>query len=200
MRHGGATRQTEIEANALTRARIKFVARRWRLFDGTASPVAADALRGLLGQPPMASGVLWHTIQVLLRDTPVCGVTSISPRRCSRSPSKAVCSTLTATLHCPRWPWPSTGRSVHHQDAHRLEPGTWRAQLEPGAIRAGANEVTVFLVSRDGRHLQLAYPTGQRPPSLVLASDTASTFWSVRATERAVLAAERLRAVPMDRT
>jgi hypothetical protein len=63
-----------------------------------------------------------------------------------------------------------------------LQPGTWSAQLEPGALRAGQNDVRVFLVSESGARLQLAYPAGLRPPAVNLAAESAVRYWSVRQT------------------
>jgi hypothetical protein len=63
-----------------------------------------------------------------------------------------------------------------------LAPGTWSAQLEPGTLRAGRNDVQVFLASNGGAQLELAYPPGLRPPALNLASETAGRFWSIRQT------------------
>jgi arylsulfatase A-like enzyme len=182
IRHMGAARQVQIAADTLAQGRMKAVARRWALFEGTASPVPAGAPRGLLGLPPPADTVTTTggTLQVLLRDPQLLRNVDISAPllplalqgrvldREGRPGSSVLAIAVNGTI-----------RAVT-RTLDRLEPGTWSAQLEPGVLRDGPNDVQVFLVGPDGSQLQLAYPAGLRPPALDLASDTAAKFWSVR--------------------
>jgi hypothetical protein len=183
VRHIGATREMQIATDALAAAQIQSVERRWRLFDGTVAPVPAGAPRSLLGAPPaMTSGVAAPPMQVLLRDphllrnvdlsAPVLPL-ALEGRLLDRE-GRPASSMLAIAVN-------GTVRAVT-RTLDRLEPGTWRAQLEPGVLRAGRNDVKVFVLSNDGEHLQLAYPATQRPSALDLGSERAATFWSVRQT------------------
>ena len=184
VRHLGSARQMYVEADALARARMESVARRWSLFEGSVSPVPSGAPRALLGQPaPAVRGdPVGAPMEVLLRDPQALQHVDVSAPvlplrlegRLLDRQGRPASSTLAVAVN-------GTIRAVT-RTLDRLEPGTWSAQLEPGALRAGSNDVKVFLISGDGTQLQLAYPGGPRPPTLDLASDTAATFWSVRQT------------------
>jgi arylsulfatase A-like enzyme len=183
IRHLGAVRELDFDADRLARARMESVARRWHLFEGSVSPVPDGAPRGLLGQPvPASVGDAVHTpIRVLLRDPQRLRNVDLSAPvlplnlegRVEDRDGRPAASTLAIAVG---------GRiRAITRTLDRLAPGTWSAQLEPGALRAGANDITIFLVSPEGQ-LQLAYAGGPPPATLDLASDTAARFWSVRQT------------------
>jgi hypothetical protein len=184
IRHMGAVRQLAIDADELARARMGSVARRWELFDGSLSPVPAGAPRGLLGSraPTTAGDPVGGPMQVLLRDPQLLRQVDLSAPvlplalegRLLDREGRPASSTLAVAVN-------GHIRAIT-RTLDRLDPGTWSALLEPGALRAGANDIKVFLVSPDGTQLQLAYAAGPRPPTLDLASDTAARFWSVRQT------------------
>jgi hypothetical protein len=184
IRHSGATREMQFPADELARARMASVVRRWSLFDGTASPVPPGAPRRLLGQPaPADAGSQGPgAMQALIRDPELLRSVDFSAPmlplriegRLLDGDGRPGSSTLAVAVN-------GTIRAVT-RTLDGLMPGRWSAQLEPGALRERANDVQVFLVSSDGARLQLAYPVGLRPPSLDLASGTATEFWSVRQT------------------
>ena len=182
--HMGATREMAFDAEWLARARMASVTRRWHLFEGSVSPVPSGAARRLLGLPSPATGgdAAQEPMQVLLRDPQLLRTVDLSApvlplaldgRLVDRDGQPAASMLAIAVNGQIR----ALTRTLD-----RLAPGTWSAQLEPGALRAGSNDIRIFLVSRDGGQLQLAYAAGPRPPTVDLASDTAARFWSVRQT------------------
>jgi hypothetical protein len=184
IRHLGAVRELRFDADTVARARMESVVRRWHLFAGSVSPVPAGASRTLLGVPaPVTAGdAAREPMQALLRDpqrlrnvdlsAPVLplGLDGQLVDRDGRPASSTLAIAVNGRI-----------RAIT-RTLDRLAPGTWSAQLEPGALRAGANEITMFVVSPNGGQLQLAYAGGHRPPTLDVASDTAARFWSVRQT------------------
>jgi hypothetical protein len=183
IRHQGGTRQMEIDADALARARTESIARRWALFGDGVSAVPPGVPRGLLGQrAPPDFGARESPVQVLLGDAQLLhDVDLAAPLLPLRLEGRAIdrhgipaSATLAIAVN-------GTIRAVT-RTLDRLEPGTWSAQLEPGALGAGRNDVRIFLVSENGARLQLAYPMGLRPPAVNLASTSAARFWSVRQT------------------
>ena len=184
MRHMGAAREMKFDAGRLARARMESVARRWELFDGSVSPVPSGAPRGLLGlpAPATAADAVKGPMQVLLRDPQLLRNVDLSAPvlplalegRLLDQEGRPASSMLAVAVN-------GHIRAIT-RTLDRLAPGTWSAQLEPGALQAGANDIKLFLVSPDGTQLQLAYAAGPRPPTLDLASDMAARFWSVRQT------------------
>ncbi len=181
-RHMGGAREMAIESAALASGRMESVARRWSLFEGSVSPVPSGAARVLLGRPVPAASAdpVGAPLEVLLRDRRALQHVDVSASvlplrlegRLRDREGRPASSTLAVAVN-------GTIRAVT-RTLDRLEPGTWTAQLEPGDLRDGSNDIKVFLVSGDGTQLTLVYPVGLRPPSLNLASETAATYWSVR--------------------
>jgi Sulfatase len=184
IRHAGGARQMEVESGALERARMEALARRWRLFDASRSPVPAGMPRGLLGQPvpANAAGPARSPVKVLLREPELLQRVDLAAPmlplglqgRVVDGDGEPAAATLAVAVN-------GTIRAVT-RTLDTLAPGTWSAQLEPGTLRAGRNDVQVFLASNGGAQLELAYPPGLRPPALNLASETAGRFWSIRQT------------------
>jgi Sulfatase len=184
IRHAGGTRQMEVDSGALERARMEAVRRRWRLFDGSRSPVPAGMPRDLIGQPVPADavGAARSAVKVLLREPEL--LQQVNPTapmlplglegRVVDRDGKPAPATLAVAVN-------GTIRALT-RTLDSLAPGTWSAQLEPGTLRAGRNDVQVFLASNGGAQLELAYPPGLRPPALNLASESAGRFWSIRQT------------------
>jgi hypothetical protein len=182
IRYAGGARQMELDSAALERARMEAVARRWRMFDGTRSPVPPGMPRGLLGQstPADAAGPARSPLKVLLRDSELLQRVDLTgpmlplglEGRVVDGDGHPSSATLAVAVN-------GTIRALT-RTLDTLAPGTWSAQLEPGALRAGRNDVQVFLASNGGAQLHLAYPPGPRPPALNLASETAGRFWSIR--------------------
>jgi sulfatase-like protein len=184
IRHAGGTRQMEVDISALERARIEAVARRWGLFDGSRSPVPAGMPRVLIGRPVPAdaAGPARSSVKVLLREPELLRQVDLTAPmlplglegRVVNGAGEPAAATLAVAVN-------GTIRALT-RTLDTLAPGTWSAQLEPGTLRAGHNDVQVFLASNGGAQLELAYPPGLRPPALNLASESAGRFWSIRQT------------------
>ena len=184
IRHAGGTRQMEVDSSAVERARMEAVARRWRLFDDSRSPVPAGMPRVLIGQPVPAdaAGPARSPVKVLLREPELLQQVDLTAPvlplglegRVMDRDGEPASATLAVAVN-------GTIRALT-RTLDTLAPGTWSAQLEPGTLRAGRNDVQVFLASNGGMQLELAYPSGLRPPALNLASESAGRFWSIRQT------------------
>lgn len=184
IRHSGATREWQIETADLAAGRTEAIARRWRLFGATGtSPVPPGMSRDLLGRPaPAAGAVTAAPVQVLLEQPQRFRHVDLSAPvlplhlagRVLDAEGRPRAATLAVAVN-------GTIRAVTRtlEGLHATYPGTFGAFLEAGTLRAGRNDLQVFVVSNDGGELQLASSSGDRPETLDLASNAAADFWSV---------------------
>jgi hypothetical protein len=183
MHHTGATKSMELDAAWMAGERDKAVARKVSLF-GEDSGWRAPALgsRALLGRRvadlEVHDGAMMALVdspqkfREVALDAPDLPVT-ISGRLRDAEGRPASGELAVAVGHRIV----ALTRTFHPDDAPR---DSWRAFIDPAALRAGRNTVEIFVVPAEpGRPLARAFSSGQRPDTLNLASRGASDYFEV---------------------
>jgi hypothetical protein len=183
MHHTGATKSMELDASWLAGERDKAVARKESLFGASGSwrapaPGSRDLLGRLVADVEVADGDVMALVDSPQRFRAVALDGAELPvtisgrlrdgegRPASGELAVAVGGRIVAMT-----------RTFDSADAPR---DSWRAFLDPAALRNGRNTVEVFVVSQTpGRALTRAFSTGQRPDTLNLASRGAADYFEV---------------------